>query len=191
MSSLEEIPGRSGAGGEALPHFDEAESALLASREELEARLGEKHDGTRYALAKLVLLHEKSGGRRMRKMRTLVSIVAASRRCVDPRGPAHAQTPGTPRKWAHESSDLPVDPRIHFGALTSGMRYAWVHQPLAEDKTVHLRLHVDVGSLVESETELGMAHFVEHMAFNGTKNFKAGTLIDDVPEAGRSSSATT
>ena len=40
---------------------------------------------------------------------------------------ARGQAAGTPRKWAHESStiDLPVDPRIHFSALPSGMRVAW------------------------------------------------------------------
>ncbi len=108
-------------------------------------------------------------------MRTILSLVMlAAALGAD----ARAQAPGTPRKWAHESSDLPADPRIRFGALPSGLRYAWVHQPAGEDRSVHLRLHVDVGSLVEQESELGMAHFVEHMAFNGTKSFKAGTLID-------------
>ena len=88
------------------------------------------------------------------------------------------------RSWEHESSDVPVDPRIHFGALENGMRYAWTDQSKSEDHRVCLRLHVDVGSLVESDSELGMAHFLEHMAFNGTKNFKANTLVETFNKEG-------
>jgi zinc protease len=82
-----------------------------------------------------------------------------------------------PRKWEHESSDLKPSPLVHFGALPNGMRYAWVAPKGIEDKGVSLRLHVNVGSLVEQDPEQGIAHFLEHMAFNGTKNFKAGTLV--------------
>src|SRR5262245_32747449 len=91
---------------------------------------------------------------------------------------------GNARPWEHESSDVPVDPRIHFGAFDSGMRYAWTDQSKSEDHRVCLRLHVDVGSLVETDAEQGMAHFIEHMAFNGTKNFKAGTLVETFSKEG-------
>ncbi len=83
-----------------------------------------------------------------------------------------------PPKWPHESSDLKVDSRIHYGSLRSGLRYAWVNQKEAESEEIRLRLHLDVGSLVELDKEQGVAHFVEHMAFNGTRNFKAGTLVE-------------
>jgi zinc protease len=94
---------------------------------------------------------------------------------------AGSKKPATPytapaRKWAHESSDLPVDPRFHFGSLPNGLRYVWV-QNREPPRQLLLRLHVDVGSLVEHNDELGVAHFCEHMAFNGSKNFKAGTLV--------------
>jgi zinc protease len=82
-----------------------------------------------------------------------------------------------PRPWEHASSDIPVDPRIRFGALANGLRWAWA--PNREPKErCYLRLHVDVGSLAEEESELGMAHFLEHMAFNGSRNFAPGTLIE-------------
>jgi len=84
---------------------------------------------------------------------------------------------GTVRAWAHEESDLEVDGRIHYGSLPTGMRYAWVNNPEPQDR-VYLRLHVDAGSFGETDTELGMAHFLEHMAFNGSDNFAAGTLIE-------------
>src|SRR5262245_57350424 len=78
------------------------------------------------------------------------------------------------RKWEHETSDLKPDPRFTFGALKNGFRWVWFKNDEPK-KNVFLRLHVNVGSLVETDTELGIAHFIEHMAFNGTKNFKAGT----------------
>ena len=78
--------------------------------------------------------------------------------------------------WEHESSDLKPDPRFHFGSFKNGLRYAWCdnRQPA---KQLMLRLHVDVGSLAERGEEVGLAHFLEHMAFNGSKSFKPGTLI--------------
>jgi hypothetical protein len=70
-----------------------------------------------------------------------------------------------PRPWEHERSDVPVDPRIHFGALDNGLRFAWAENPEPNDRG-YLRLHVDAGSLAEEDDELGMAHFLEHMAFD-------------------------
>jgi zinc protease len=81
-----------------------------------------------------------------------------------------------PREWEHERSDLAPDDRFNFGALKNGMRYVWFSHR-TPPKQLFLRLHVNIGSLVESDTELGMAHFVEHMAFNGTAKFKAGSLV--------------
>ncbi|MHC4379606.1 MAG: M16 family metallopeptidase [Planctomycetota bacterium] len=96
----------------------------------------------------------------------------------------------TVRPWAHESSDLQADPRIHYGSLPTGLRYAWVNNPEPQER-VYLRLHVDAGSFGETDTELGMAHFLEHMGFNGTDNFEAGTLIEWFQERGMSFGADT
>ncbi len=84
---------------------------------------------------------------------------------------------GKARQWEHETSDIPVNPRIHFGALQSGLRFAWMANS-EPDQRCYLRLHVDVGSLVEEDSQQGMAHFLEHMAFNGLRNHPAGTLIE-------------
>src|SRR5688572_7166169 len=83
----------------------------------------------------------------------------------------------TPRPWEHATSDVPVDQRIRFGALDNGLRWAWAENSEPEMRC-YLRLHVDVGSLAEEESERGMAHFLEHMAFNGSAHFPAGTLIE-------------
>lgn len=82
-----------------------------------------------------------------------------------------------PRAWPHATSDIPVDPRVRFGALPNGLRYAWAENSEPE-KRCYVRLHVDVGSLAEEERERGLAHFLEHMAFNGSEHFPAGTLIE-------------
>jgi len=70
------------------------------------------------------------------------------------------------------------------------MRYAWAHNPEPKNR-VYLRLHVDVGSLAETETEQGMAHFLEHLAFNGSEQFPAGTLIEWFQSNGMSFGADT
>ncbi|MFT7670035.1 MAG: zinc protease [Planctomycetota bacterium] len=89
----------------------------------------------------------------------------------------------TPRAWAHEDSDIPVNPRYHFGHLENGIRWVWATNAIPKDRS-YLRLHVNVGSLAESEDERGMAHFLEHMAFNGSRNFAPGTLVEWFQERG-------
>lgn len=86
-------------------------------------------------------------------------------------------------KWAHESSDIPVNERAIFGHLVNGMRYVIV--PNAEPKErVSLRLHVDAGSLQEADDQRGLAHFLEHMVFNGSKNFTPDELIPQMQRLG-------
>ncbi len=92
--------------------------------------------------------------------------------------PALAQArPAEVRPWEHETSDVAVSPRIRFGHLPNGMRFAWMANVEPKDRS-YLRLHVDVGSLAEEESERGMAHYLEHMVFNGTRSFPAGTLVE-------------
>jgi zinc protease len=83
-----------------------------------------------------------------------------------------------------------LDPRIHFGEFENGLRFAWADNP-EPDRRVYLRLHVDVGSLAEEESERGMAHFLEHMAFNGSEHFAAGELVGWFQERGMSFGADT
>jgi zinc protease len=90
---------------------------------------------------------------------------------------AGARRGGTARAWEHETSDIPVDPRIRFGHLDNGLRWAWAANAEPKER-LYVRLHVDVGSLAEEADELGMAHFLEHMAFNGSEHFEAGMLIE-------------
>jgi len=128
----------------------------------------------------------------MRDVRTLLTLLlllgcstsTPRQQAPTPAEPAWATRPAHGvRAWEHESSDIPVDPRIHFGHLESGLRYAWADNPEPKDR-VYLRMHVDAGSLAETERERGLAHFLEHMAFNGSEHFAAGTLIEWFQEHG-------
>jgi zinc protease len=88
------------------------------------------------------------------------------------------EEPAVPaRPWEHETSDLPVNPRVAFGRLPNGLRYAWMKNSEPRERC-YLRLHVDVGALAEEDAEDGLAHFLEHMAFNGSEHFPAGTLVE-------------
>ncbi|MBE7539916.1 MAG: insulinase family protein [Opitutaceae bacterium] len=79
--------------------------------------------------------------------------------------------------FAFESSDIKPDPAIRFGKLPNGLRYAIAAN--AEPKgRASLRLLVEAGSLNETEPQRGVAHFLEHMAFNGSTHYPPGTLIE-------------
>ncbi len=92
--------------------------------------------------------------------------------------PAAAQRePGEARAWEHESSDVPVNPRLRLGELENGLRYVWMANAEPRQRC-YVRLHVDVGSLSEEDSEQGLAHFLEHMAFNGSEHFEPGTLVE-------------
>lgn len=77
--------------------------------------------------------------------------------------------------WPEVDSDLPSDPNLAQGTLPNGVRYLILPNAEPQDR-VSLRLVVAVGSLHENEEERGLAHFVEHMAFRGTRSHPAGSL---------------
>ena len=66
---------------------------------------------------------------------------------------------------------VPLDPRVRVGKLGNGLTYYIQQNPKPENK-VELRLAINAGSILEEDDQLGFAHFTEHMAFNGTKNFE-------------------
>jgi zinc protease len=71
---------------------------------------------------------------------------------------------------------LPVEPNLKQGVLANGLRYIIKENKTPAEK-VEMYLHVGSGSLDEEDNQQGLAHFLEHMAFNGSKNFPAGTLV--------------
>ena len=79
--------------------------------------------------------------------------------------------------WPHENSNLKPAPEISWGQLDNGLRYM-LHPSSGVPGQANIRLVVFAGSLDENEQQLGIAHFIEHMAFNGTRNFGPGELSD-------------
>ena len=80
------------------------------------------------------------------------------------------------RAWNFAASDVPVDDTILFGVLPNGMKYALLKNSTPKDSVV-LRMRFDVGSFAEAEDQRGLAHFLEHMAFNGSTNVPEGEMV--------------
>jgi zinc protease len=78
---------------------------------------------------------------------------------------------------------LPVDPKIRIGKLSNGLTY-YIRKNTRPERKVELRLAVNVGSIMEDDDQQGLAHFTEHMAFNGTRNFKKNDLVSFLQSIG-------
>ncbi len=78
--------------------------------------------------------------------------------------------------WAFEESDVPVDQGYTFGRLDNGMRYI-IRQNATPAGTALVRMRIDSGSLEETDSERGLSHYLEHMAFNGSKGIPEGEMI--------------
>lgn len=83
------------------------------------------------------------------------------------------------RKSIQLNQRLPWHPQLKKGQLRNGFKYFLLSPPAntQHDDRISLRLIVNAGAFMEEEQEDGLAHFIEHMVFNGTKNFKPGSLI--------------
>lgn len=81
-----------------------------------------------------------------------------------------------PASWPQATSDVAADPAFRFGVLPNGMRYAVRKQSIPAGQAA-LRLHVSAGSLNEADGQQGLAHFVEHMAFNGSTRVPEGEMV--------------
>jgi zinc protease len=78
---------------------------------------------------------------------------------------------------ADEPRPLTLDPQIHHGRLDNGLTY-FIRQNRKPENRAALRLAVNAGSVLEQDDQRGLAHFLEHMAFNGTENFEKQQLVD-------------
>jgi zinc protease len=78
---------------------------------------------------------------------------------------------------------IPIDPSIKTGILSNGLKY-YIKKNSKPEKRCELRLAINAGATLENDDQQGLAHFVEHMCFNGTKNFPKSALIDFLESAG-------
>ncbi len=91
----------------------------------------------------------------------------------------------TPATLTAQQQDeiLPQDPAVITGTLSNGLRYYIRHNEKPQQR-VEFRLVVNAGSILENDSQQGLAHFCEHMAFNGTKHFTKNQLVDFLEESG-------
>ena len=78
---------------------------------------------------------------------------------------------------------VPIAPDVITGQLSNGMHYL-IRKNDKPEKRAEIRLVVNAGSVLEDEKQLGFAHFAEHMAFNGTEDFKKQEIIEYVESIG-------
>ncbi len=81
------------------------------------------------------------------------------------------------------SDKLPVDPAMKVGKLPNGLTYI-IRQNKKPENKVELRLVINAGSILEDADQQGLAHFNEHMAFNGSQHFKKNELVDFLQNIG-------
>lgn len=79
--------------------------------------------------------------------------------------------------------NIPMDPSVRIGTLPNGMKY-YIKKNSLPEKKVDFRLAINAGSILEDENQRGLAHFMEHMNFNGTKNFPDNKLVDFLQSIG-------
>ena len=81
------------------------------------------------------------------------------------------------------NAKIPNDPDVRTGKLENGLTY-YIRKNAKPEKKVDLRLVINAGSILETDKQVGLAHFMEHMVFNGTKNFPKNALIDYLQSIG-------
>src|SRR5476649_1457968 len=105
---------------------------------------------------------------------------------------ASAQAPSAGRETSAASvasygpsQQMPVDPEVVVGTLPNGLRY-YVRANQKPGNRAELRLVVRAGSVLEDDDQQGLAHFVEHMEFEGTRHFPRQGIIDFLASLGLS-----
>ncbi len=94
-----------------------------------------------------------------------------------------AVSPEPPAMTIALDDSLPVDPDVRIGHLSNGMTYYIRRNGEPKDR-LELRLVVNAGSVLEDEDQRGLAHFLEHMAFNGTESFEKQELVNYLESIG-------
>src|SRR5690606_19517703 len=118
----------------------------------------------------------------------LVLLISACQPVRSPGGtiPAPAPEGGTiPPAEPDAGAALPVDPDVRIGTLENGLTY-YIRANSEPTNRAELWLAINAGSLMEDEDQQGMAHFLEHMLFNGTENFPGMGVVNFLESVGMS-----
>jgi zinc protease len=111
----------------------------------------------------------------MRRLTPLLVLLALLSACA-PQAERLASAARPRPVWGFLQSDIPPEPQYHFNRLPNGLRYI-IRRNATPKGTAMVRLEIAAGSLDESPAERGFAHFVEHMAFNGSTNVPEGEMV--------------
>ena len=90
---------------------------------------------------------------------------------------ANKKTPATTQQL------IPADPQVKIGKLSNGLTY-YIRKNVEPKNRAELYLVNKIGSIVENDDQLGLAHFTEHMAFNGTRDFPKNEIVSYLQKAG-------
>ncbi len=112
----------------------------------------------------------------------LFSVMALSS-CSDPSDKTKPRFDPLIHVWPHDLVALDPDPAVRYGRLNNGMRYAITQNSLPKQEAA-IRFWIKAGALHEQDDELGTAHFLEHMAFNGSENIPEGDLVKSLERLG-------
>ena len=78
---------------------------------------------------------------------------------------------------APQMEALPIDPNVRYGVLENGLTYYVRHNETPKNRA-EFHIAQKVGSILENEDQRGLAHFLEHMAFNGTEHFPGKSMLN-------------
>ena len=115
--------------------------------------------------------------------RAQAMILAAAILAVTSPAAAQPRTSANAAESASLAQPMPFDARITVGSLPNGLRY-YVRANQKPEKRAELRLVVKAGSILEDDDQQGLAHFVEHMAFNGTQHFPKNEVLSFLESLG-------
>ncbi len=117
------------------------------------------------------------------RTRARITLVAAAFLAVTCLARAQQPAAANAAKAASLAQAMPVDSEITIGRLQNGLRY-YVRTNKTPEKRAELRLVVKAGSILEDDDQQGLAHFVEHMAFNGTQHFPKQDVVSFLSSLG-------
>src|SRR6187431_1469424 len=100
----------------------------------------------------------------------LLFVVSCTPKMTPPATTDSTPPPPPPPLPTETPSTVPVDPTVRIGKLSNGLTY-YIKANQKPENRVELRLALKAGSMQEDDDQQGLAHFIEHMAFNGTKHF--------------------
>src|SRR5687767_5691259 len=116
----------------------------------------------------------------MRRFRSLISSLARRALIATAVWPAAGALPTTARA---QGDLIPLDTAVRTGTLPNGLRY-YIRRNTRPEKRVELRLVINAGSVLEDDDQKGLAHFTEHMLFNGTRRFAKNDIVSYLESIG-------